>query len=99
MSCADLRWNELISVISRLQSLNISDEDLCNIYFNERYDILNKNPVLIARHFQFRGEVFFRTIVFDGSFGKTNYYAIGIEFQVRGSTQIHYFLWILNRQK
>ena len=28
--------------------------------------------------------------------GKTKYYAIRIEFQVRGSPHIHCFIWILN---
>ena len=53
----DLRWNELISIISKLNSLNISDEDICNMTYNEKCGILNKNPVLIARHF--RVEVYF----------------------------------------
>ena len=28
LSCADLRWNELISIISKLNGLNISEEDI-----------------------------------------------------------------------
>ena len=65
----------------------------------ERCNTLNKNPVLVARHFQYRVEIFFKVIVLDGSLGKTSYYAILVEFQVRGSLHIHSFIWILNAPK
>ena len=41
-------------------------------------------------------EVFLKEIVIDGSLGKTKYYAIRIEFQVRGLPHVHCFLWIWN---
>ena len=50
----------------------------------------------MARHSQYRVEVFFKTIILDGPLGKTTYYAIRVEFQVCGSPHIHSFLWILN---
>ena len=40
LSCADLIWNELVSITSKL--------------------ILN--PVLVARHFQYRVEMFFKIL-------------------------------------
>ena len=46
--------------------------------------------------FQYRVEVFFKEIVVDGPLGKTKYYAIGVEFQVRGSPHAHCFLWVAN---
>ena len=67
--------------------------------YHERCDTLNKNPVLVARHFQYRVEMFFKIIVLDGPLGKTQYYAIRVEFQVRGSPHIHSFIWILNAPK
>ncbi|XP_066915086.1 uncharacterized protein [Clytia hemisphaerica] len=96
LSCADLRWNELISIIYKLKGENHTDEFIENLSYHERCDLLNSNPVLVARHFQYRVEVFFKTIVLDGPLGKTTYYAIRVEFQVRGSPHIHSFLWILN---
>ena len=99
LSCADLRWNELISIISKINNLNLSDEDICHMTYNERCDVLNKNPVLVARHFQYRVEIFFKVIILDGPLGKTQYYAIRVEFQVRGSPHIHSFIWILNAPK
>ena len=39
---------------------------------------------------------FFKEIIFDGLLGETKYYAIRIEFQVRGSPYVHSFIWIFN---
>ena len=61
--------------------------------YHERCDTLNKNPVLVVRHFQYRVELFFKTIILDGPLGKTNYYAICVEFQVPGSPYVHSFIW------
>ena len=99
LSCADLRWNELISIIFKLNRVDISDEEVDEMTYHERCDTLNKNPVLVARHFQYRVEMFFKIIVLDGPLGKTQYYAIRVEFQVRGSPHIHSFIWILNAPK
>ena len=60
---------------------------------------MNKNPVLVARHFQHRVEAFFKVVVLNGPLGKTRHYAIRVEFQVRGSPHIHLFIWILNAPK
>jgi len=64
-------------------------------YF-ERCKYLNLNPVLLARHFQYRVETFFQTIIVNGPLGKVRYHAIRVEFQVRGSPHIHAFLWVVN---
>ena len=43
--------------------------------------------------------MFFKIIVLDGLFGKTQYYAIRVESQVRRSPHIHSFIWTLNAPK
>ena len=52
VSCAVLRWKELPYVINKLNNLGLSDEELKNLSYQERCNILNNNPVLVARHFQ-----------------------------------------------
>ena len=96
LSCADLYWNELISIIAKLKGENLQEEHINNMDFFEQCTYLNMNPVLLARHFQYRFEVFFKVIVINGPFGKVKYHAIRVEFQVRGSLHIHSFLWIVN---
>ena len=60
LSCADLRWPELVQIITRTQRLNLTDEQLEALSYNERCSMLNLNPVIIvAKHFQFRVETFF----------------------------------------
>ena len=99
LSCADLRCNELVEIISKLNRLDFSDDVIKNMTYQERCNTLNKNPVLVARHFQYRVEIFFKVIVLDGPLNKTSYYAIRVEFQVRDSLHIHSFIWILNAPK
>ena len=41
-------------------------------------------------------EGFFKQIAIDRPLGKTKYFAIRVEFQVRGSPYIHCFIWIFN---
>ena len=58
--------------------------------YHERCDTLNKNLVLVTRHFQYRVEILFKVIILDGPLGKTQYCAIQVEFQVRESPHIHF---------
>ena len=83
----------------KLNGIDIADEDINRLPYHERCNFLNKNPVLVARHFQYRAEIFFKVIVLDGLLGKTQCHAIRVEFQVRGSPHIHLFIWILNAHK
>ena len=52
--------------------------------------------MLVVRHFQYRLESIFITIILDGPLGRTNYYEISVEFQVRGSPHFNLFIWVLN---
>ena len=93
LSCADLRWNELLFIIAKLNRIDVSDEEMS--YF-KKCELLNKNPVLTARHFQYRVETFFKEIILhkNGPFGEVESYAIKVEFQARGSPHIHSFIWV-----
>ena len=95
LSCADLRWDELILIIARLNQIDIQETEID--YFR-KCEILNQNPVLTARHFQFRVEVFFKEIILNknGPLGEVSHYVIKVEFQLRGSPHIHSFLWVVN---
>ena len=96
LSCADLRWEELPYIFNKLNNLLLSKKGLKNLSYQERCNLLNNNPVLVARHFQYKVELFFKEIIIDVPLGKTKYYAISIEFQERGSPHVNSFIWILN---
>ena len=67
LSCEDLRWNELVEIISNFHRLDFIDNVIKNMTYQERCNTLNKNPVLVAGHFQYRVEIFFKVIVLNGS--------------------------------
>ena len=60
LSSADLRWNELVSIISDISKLQLSEEDIAKMSYQDRCNLLNSNPVLVARHFQYRVEIFLK---------------------------------------
>ena len=39
-------------------------------------NLLNNNPVLVARHFQYKFELFFKEIIIHGVLDKTKFYTI-----------------------
>ena len=99
LSCAYLRWNELVDIIQKLKGEEMTEEEIENMNYMERTSALQSNPVLLARHFQYRVENFFKYIVMDGSLGKVAHYAIRVEFQGRGSPHIHSLIWVENAPK
>ena len=70
----------LAYIINKLYNLGLSEVELKNLSHQERCNLLNNNPVLVARHFQYKVEVFFKEIIIDGPLDITKYYAIRIEF-------------------
>ena len=76
--------------------MTTEEDDINNMKFFELCRYLNLNPVVFARHFQYRVEVFFKVIIIDGPLGKVKYHAIRVEFQARRSPHIHYFLSVLD---
>ena len=51
--------------------------------------------VVVAKHFQYRVETFFTEVLLSKSqpIGKIVYYALRIEFQMRGSPHLHALIW------
>ena len=86
LSCADLRWPELFQIIGRTQGLNLTDE---------RCSMLNLDPVIVAKHFQFRDDTFFTEVLLTKAnpIGKIVTYALRVEFQMRGSPHLHALVW------
>ena len=58
LSCADLRWPELFQIIARANGKNMTDEEIETLSYEERCTLLNINPVIVAKHFQYRVENF-----------------------------------------
>ena len=56
-SSSDLKYNERDSIINKLHKLNISEDDIENVTYHDRFRLLNSIPVLLVRHFQDQVEV------------------------------------------
>ena len=63
LSCADLHWNDFITNIFKLKKQKMSDKNINNLSYFQKCEVLNQNPVFVARHFQYRIEVFFTEIL------------------------------------
>ena len=72
LPCADLRWNEILVIIRKLNEV---DFDILSLSYRDRCKVLNENPLLVARHLRYRVE-FFKLFVVDRPLGKTKYYSI-----------------------
>ena len=59
LSCADLRWPELFQIIARTKGMNMTTEEVEALSYNERCS-MNLNPVVVAKHFQYRVATFFQ---------------------------------------
>ena len=95
LSCADLRWPELFHIIARTKGMNLTNEQVEALSYNERCSMLNLNPVIVAKHFQYKVETFFTEVLLTSAnpIGKIVYYALRIEFQMRGSPHLHALIW------
>ena len=91
-----LRWKELTLIISVLNRINMDENS--EIDYFRKCEVLNSNPVLVARHFQYRVETFFKEIIIHkkSPLECVENYAIKVEFQFRGSPHVHCFIWVKN---
>ena len=62
MSCADLRWYKYLCIINKLNKHGLNEEELKNLSHQKRCDLLNNDPILVARRSQDILEVHFLNI-------------------------------------
>ena len=60
LSSANLRWDELPHISNKLNNLNLTDEEIRNLAYQQRTKLLDDNPDLVARYFQYKVQVFFQ---------------------------------------
>ena len=48
LSAADLRWHDTISIIAKQQGKTLSDEEIDNLSWEQRAQLLRSNPVPAA---------------------------------------------------
>ena len=78
--------------ISKINGIDICEDEINDMSYSDRCKFLNENPVIVARHFQYQVELFFKVIFLDGPLRQRYYYATRVEFQVRGSTHVYFYI-------
>ena len=59
LSCTHLRWSELFQVLARIQDNDLADKQVDALSCNERCQMININPAVVVKNFQYRVETFF----------------------------------------
>ena len=98
LSAAETKWNELLVILVFNLTEQVINEDQANsMSFEEKCDLIRKDPVTCARYFDHRLRELFKIIrAANGPFAsnKVRETYIRVEFQSRGSPHIHCLIWL-----
>lgn len=97
LSTADLKWHDTIHVICEQQGKQITGEDIDQLPWESRAELLCSNPVTAARHFDNRVQIFLKNILLNkqlNPLGEITDYKYRIEFQQRGSPHVYMLAWV-----
>ena len=95
-SAAETRWVHLLKILGRLvDKKDYTDDEIENITWSQKSDLIKKDPVTCARNFELMVQLFITDVL------KSNPLPIGeidffyrVEFQQRGSPHIHALFWV-----
>jgi hypothetical protein len=95
LSSADMKWRDTLQAISRQQGKPLTDQEVDNLSYEEKSNLLRSNPVTAAQHFDYRLQQFFSSFLLSPAqpLGKIRHYSYRIEFQQRGSPHAHIVIW------
>ena len=99
LSAADTKWPQLLQSIYLLtKKSQITIEQLEQMPWTEKCDLISKDPGTCALYFNNRVKKFFKHILKSphSPLGKLENFFYCVEFQHRGSPHIHALLWIKN---
>ncbi|XP_062615938.1 uncharacterized protein LOC134277623 [Saccostrea cucullata] len=102
LSAADTRWSELLKTLAQLNlKKSLTDEEIDNMTWAEKTDLVQKDPVTCVRFFDHRVHVFINTVLKneDQPVGELIDFFYRVEFQHRGSPHIHMLMWIKHAPK
>jgi len=96
LSAADMQWPDVIQTVAHQYGEILSDEQVSNMSWEEKCSYIRRNPVIVARHYDFCLKTFFTEFLKSDAnpVGKIKYHFYRIEFQQRGSPHVHMLLWV-----
>ena len=96
-SAAETRWSHLLKTLGRLvEKKDYTDYEIENMAWQQKSDLIQKDPVTCARNFEHMVQLFIRDVL------KSDAMPVGeivdlfyrVEFQQRGSPHIHALFWV-----
>ena len=101
LSAAETKWSELLRILKEiLDGDELSTDTVLDLQWNERAQLIRRDPVTCARYFDHRSKELFKVLRSEvSSLGKLTDFYMRIEFQQRGSPYVHSLLWIENAPK
>ena len=100
-SAAETKWPELLLILKEiLDNEELTTDAELELQWNERAELIRRDPVTCARYFDHRSKELFKVLRSEVSpLGKLTDFYMRIEFEQRGSPHVHSLLWIENAPK
>lgn len=97
LSAADTKWEGLLrALVKQHLDRDVTDEEIHQMSWQEKSDLLRKDPVMCARFFDNRTAEFITNVLKNDCepIGPLSDYFYRVEFQQRGSPHIHALVWV-----
>lgn len=98
-SAAETRWSHLLKTLGKIvRKKEYSDEEIKQMSWEQKSDLIQKDPVTCARNFEHMVQLFIRDVLKSSIMpvGEITDYFYRVEFQQRGNPHIHGLFWIKN---
>jgi hypothetical protein len=98
-SSAETRWVHVLQILGQTVDKKVySDEEVQTFSWFKKQELISKDPVTCARHFDFQVKKFIHGVLKHTTdpIGKVKDFFYKVEFQMRGSPHIHMLVWIEN---
>ena len=98
-SAAETRWSHLLKTLGKIvRKKEYSNEEIKEMSWEQKSDLIQKDPVTCARNFEHMVQLFIRDVLKSSimPIGEITDYFYRVEFQQRGSPHIHGLFWIKN---
>ncbi len=97
LSAAETHWPELLTTLGQLvDNKTYTVDEIKNMTSEQKFRLVQSDPVTCCRYFEHRYTTFFRKILQDKSnpLGVVKHYFVRVEIQGRGSPHVHIILWL-----
>ncbi|XP_052276203.1 uncharacterized protein LOC127875286 isoform X2 [Dreissena polymorpha] len=101
-SSADTRWTHLLQILGEtVDKKKYSKEEVHQFSWFKKQELVKKDPVTCARHFDYQVRTFINTVLNNSSHpvGEIQDFFYKVEFQMRGSPHIHMLVWVKDAPK